>query len=74
MPVYQWVGNDSSNKKVKGEEEAPNEDAVRTKLIRQKITPSKIKEKPKDLFENIAMFQPKITGEDVIVLQGSFPL
>ncbi|MBT3312796.1 MAG: type II secretion system F family protein [Desulfobacterales bacterium] len=72
MPVYLWVGNDSSNKKVKGEEEAPNEDAVRTKLIRQKIIPSKIKEKPKDLFENIAMFQPKITGEDIIVFARQF--
>jgi len=72
MPVYQWAGKDSSNKKVKGEEEAPNEDAVRAKLVRQKIMPSKIKEKPKDLFENIAMFQPSITGEDVIVFARQF--
>ena len=72
MPVYIWTGKDKHGSKRKGEHEAPSEDAVRAHLYRIKIKPAKIKPKPKDLFENIAMFQPKVKNEDIIIFAKQF--
>ena len=47
--------------------EAPSEDAVRADLMRRKIAPSKVKLKPKDMFENVSFLQPKVTHADVIL-------
>ncbi len=72
MPVYLWTGKNRQNKKVKGEMEAPNEDAVRSDLTRRKITPTKVKPKPKDLFENVAFMQPKVKESDIILFCRQF--
>jgi len=72
MPVYQWIGKNRSNKVQKGEMEAQSEDAVRASLMRQKITPSRIKQKPKDLFENIRFLQPKVKESDIILFARQF--
>ena len=72
MPVYQWIGKNRSNKVQKGEMEAQNEDAVRASLLRQKITPSRIKQKPKDLFGNVRFLQPKVKESDVILFARQF--
>ena len=72
MPVYLWSGKNRQNKKQKGEMEAPTEEAVRSELIRRKITSSKIKQKPKDLFENISFMQPKVKHKDVIIFCRQF--
>ncbi len=72
MPVYVWTGKDKHGAKRKGEHEAPSEDAVRAHLNRIRITPSKIKPKPKDLFENISFLQPKVTNEDIIIFAKQF--
>lgn len=72
MPVYLWEGKDRKNEKRKGEMEAASEQMVRSNLARIKIVPSKIKKKPKDLFENIEMFQPKVQEDDVIVFSRQF--
>lgn len=72
MPVYLWSGKNKQNKKQKGEMEAPTEEAVRSELIRRKITHSKIKKKPKDLFENISFMQPKIKQKDIIIFCRQF--
>ncbi|WDN90816.1 type IV pilus assembly protein PilC [Desulfosarcina sp. BuS5] len=72
MPVYLWEGKDKRNEIQKGEMEAANEDAIRANLRRLKINPSKIKQKPKDLFENIAFFQPSVTIKDVILFCRQF--
>ncbi|MBL0716915.1 MAG: type II secretion system F family protein, partial [Desulfosarcina sp.] len=72
MPVYLWEGKDKKNEIQKGEMEAANEDAVRSNLSRLKINPSKIKQKPKDLFENIAFFQPSVKIKDVILFCRQF--
>jgi type IV pilus assembly protein PilC len=53
--------------------EAANEDTVRNNLSRMRIQPTKIKKKPKDLFENVAFLQPKVQTKDIILLPGSFP-
>jgi type IV pilus assembly protein PilC len=52
--------------------EAANEDTVRSNLVRLKITPSKIKKKPKDLFENVSFLQPKVKEADIILFARQF--
>ncbi len=72
MTVYQWEGKNIKNNFQKGEIEAPNEKAVRSNLLRLKINPTKIKKKPKDLFENISFFQPKVKESDLIIFARQF--
>lgn len=70
--VYQWTGKNPKGRKIKGEMEAENADQVRLNLRRRKITLAKVKKKPKDLFENIAFLQPKVTETDVIIFSRQF--
>jgi type IV pilus assembly protein PilC len=72
MPVFIWEGKNRSNQTQKGEMEAPSEEAVRNQLSRLRIVPSKIKKKPKDLFENIAFLQPKVKEKDIIIFARQF--
>ncbi len=72
MPVYQWVGTNRKNETRKGEMEAANEAAVRSNLMRLRITPSKIKKKPKDLFENVSWLQPVVKEKDIILFARQF--
>jgi type IV pilus assembly protein PilC len=72
MPVYLWTGKNKQNKTQKGELEAHSEDAVRAHLTRLKITPTKIKPKPKDLFENVAFMQPTVKEADIIIFCRQF--
>jgi type IV pilus assembly protein PilC len=72
MQVYLWEGKNRNNIVQKGEMEASSEDLVRSNLNRLRITPSKIKKKPKDLFENIAFLQPNVTQRDVILFCRQF--
>ena len=72
MPVYLWEGKSRKNETRKGEMEAPSEEAVRANLSRMRITPGKIKPKPKDILENIAFFQPNVTEDDIIVFSRQF--
>jgi type IV pilus assembly protein PilC len=72
MPVYLWEGKNRNNQIQKGELEAASEDAVRAQLNRIRVVPSKIKKKPKDLFENISFLQPKVKEKDIIVFCRQF--
>ena len=72
MAVYQWIGTNRKNETRKGEMEASNESAVRSNLMRLKITPTKIKKKPKDLFENVSWLQPKVKEKDIILFARQF--
>ncbi len=72
MPVYQWVGTNRKNETRKGEMEAANEEAVRSNLNRLRITPNKIKKKPKDLLENVSWLQPKVVEKDIILFARQF--
>lgn len=67
MPVYIWKGINSYGEKRKGEIEAVNEAAALGQLKRLRIDNPKIKEKPKDLLANIKIFQPKVTGKDLVI-------
>jgi len=72
MLVFIWAGTNKLGTKQKGEMEAPSEEAVRAHLARLKITPTKVKPKPKDLFANVAFLQPKVTNKDIIVFAKQF--
>jgi len=72
MPVYLWTGKNRMDVTQKGEIDAVSEEAVKAQLLRQKITPTKIKPKPKDLFANVAFLQPKVKEHDVIIFARQF--
>jgi type IV pilus assembly protein PilC len=72
MPVYQWVGKNRKNEVKKGELEAASEESVKSQLVRQRITPTRIKPKPKDLFENVSFLQPRVKGRDIILFARQF--
>jgi type IV pilus assembly protein PilC len=72
MPDYIWTGVNRKGKKKKGEMEAESENFVRLTLRRQGIEPTKIKPKPKDLFENVKFLQPKVTEKDIVIMTRQF--
>ncbi|MBU1055216.1 MAG: type II secretion system F family protein [Proteobacteria bacterium] len=72
MPVYQWKGRNKRGQIQKGEIEASSIDIVKNRLNAQKLTPIKIKEKPKDIFENVAFLQPKVKDSDIIIFARQF--
>ncbi len=72
MPVYQWVGKNRANEVQKGEIDLAGEDAVKNHLAKLRITPTKIKKKPKDLFANVAFLQPPVTEKDIIIFSRQF--
>ena len=72
MLVYLWKGKDSRKRVRKGEMEALSKEAVQAYLTRLKIVPIKIKEKPKDLFGNVAFMQPKVVQADIILFCRQF--
>jgi len=72
MPVFLWEGRNRNNQVQKGELEAVSAEAVRAHLTRIRVSPTKIKKKPKDLFENVAFLQPKIKEKDIIIFSRQF--
>ena len=67
MPVYVWKGTNQYGEKRKGEVEAPDQAAALSHVKRMRITDPVVKEKPKDLLENIPFFQPRVTDKDIVV-------
>jgi len=72
MKVFVWTGKNPKNRTIRGEMEAETADQVKSSLQRRKIKPIKVKEKPKDLFENVAFLQPSVTDVDVIIFCRQF--
>jgi type IV pilus assembly protein PilC len=73
MPtVFEWKGKNPKGRKVKGEMEAETSDQIRQNLQRRKITPTLVRKKPKDLFENVKFLQPKVKETDVIIFARQF--
>ncbi|NOR23905.1 MAG: type II secretion system F family protein [Desulforhopalus sp.] len=67
MPVYIWKGKNSYGEKRKGEVEAVDQKAALAQVRRLRITNPIVKEKPKDLLENISFFKPKVSGKDIVI-------
>ncbi len=74
MPVYKWEGKSRTGQILRGEMEAPTEDAVIQKLRGQQVLASKVKQKKKafgaDLFPSLN--QKKITDRDVVIFSRQF--
>ena len=76
MPVYLWEGKNASGKKVSGEIEAKNVQAVFNHLKNQRVVPNakKIREKGKGLEMEIKIpgFGPKVHTKDVVIFTRQF--
>jgi type IV pilus assembly protein PilC len=67
MTVYVWEGKTPQGALQKGSVDAANEAGARLLLRKQNIQLSRIKEKPKDILENLAFLQPKVTAKDLVL-------
>lgn len=72
MPIYVWVGKTKKGRSIKGELEAADERIARIQLKKRSIHVTKLKPKPKDLFENISFMQPKVTNKDLVIFTRQF--
>jgi len=74
MGKFKWEGTTKSGQSMKGEMEAPNEQAVQAQLRRQGISPGNIKEAGKgfDMELKIPGFEPKVTTKDLVVFTRQF--
>ncbi len=72
MPEFVWRARTSAGNMLKGEMNEVNEAVVLTKLRKMNYSDIKVKKKPKDLFENIELFQPKVSTKDVVIFTRQF--
>lgn len=72
MPEFVWRAKTTAGNILKGEMSEVNEAVVLTKLRKMNYSDIKVKKKPKDLFENIALFQPKVSTKDVVIFTRQF--
>ena len=72
MPIYVWVAETKRGRKIKGELEAGDEKIALSQLKRRNLAVKKLKQKPKDLFENISFLQPKVRNKDIVVFTRQF--
>lgn len=67
MPVFLWEGTTKKGEVKKGEMDVADELAVRTALRRQGFKSIAVKQKPKDLLENIPFLQGGVEEKNVVV-------
>ncbi len=72
MPEYVWKALTTAGNILSGEMNEVNESVVMNKLRKMNYTDIKVKKKPKDLFENIELFQPKVKTKDIVVFTRQF--
>jgi len=72
MPDFIWKAKTTAGNFLTGEMTEVNEAVVKTKLSKMNYTDIKVKKKPKDLFENIEFFQPRVTTKDVVIFTRQF--
>jgi len=72
MPTYLYIGKTKRGRVTKGELEAADERIARIQLKRRNIEVTKLKAKPKDIFENISFMQPKVTNKDIVIFTRQF--
>ncbi len=72
MPVYKWEGTSKQGTPLKGETTATNEAMLREMLRKKNVRLREVKTKPKDLFEGVELFQPKVTTKDLILFTRQF--
>ncbi len=67
MPIYTYKGVNSYGDKRKGEVEAVDLKTAQAIVKRMRISNATIKEKPKDLFEGVALFKPRVKTKDIVI-------
>lgn len=74
MGKFAWEGTTKSGQVMKGEMEAPNQEAVIAQLRRQGISPGPIKERGKGLDIEIKLpgMKQKVTSKDLVVFTRQF--
>ena len=74
MAKFAWEGVTRSGQTMKGEMEAPNEEAVQAQLRRQGIQPGNVKQRGKglDMELNIPGMKPRVTTKDLVVFTRQF--
>jgi type IV pilus assembly protein PilC len=72
MPTYIYAGRTRKGRVLKGQLDAVDERIARIQLKRRNIDVTKLKQKPKDLFENISFLQPKVSAKDIVVFTRQF--
>lgn len=72
MPVYLWEVRTLKGEVKKGEQDAPDEAALRNQLRRRGYRDIKVKKKPKDLLEYIPFFQQRVKEKEVVIFARQF--
>ncbi|AOY58492.1 MULTISPECIES: type II secretion system F family protein [Desulfococcus] len=72
MAEYVWKAKNRRGFEQSGQIEAPSLETARSQLIKRGLNSIKVKEKPKDILENISFLQPKVTNKDIIVFCRQF--
>jgi type IV pilus assembly protein PilC len=72
MPIYVWAGKTKKGRALKGELEAADERIARIQLKKRSVEVTKLKPKPKDIFESVSFLQPKITKKDIVIFTRQF--
>ncbi len=72
MPIFTYVGKSKRGRVLKGELEAVDERIARIQLKRKNIKVTKLKKKPKDIFEGLSFMQPKVTKKDLVIFTRQF--
>jgi len=72
MPTYIYAGRTRKGRVTKGQLDAADERIARIQLKRRNIDVTKLKQKPKDLFESVSFLQPKVTSKDIVVFTRQF--
>jgi type IV pilus assembly protein PilC len=72
MPFYLYVAENKKGKKLKGEIEAADEKIAMSQLRRRNLRVTKLKPKPKDIFENVSFMQPKVRNKDIVIFTRQF--
>jgi type IV pilus assembly protein PilC len=70
--MYIWVAETKRGRKLKGELEAASEQIAMSQLRKRNLKVLKLKPKPKDIFENVAFMQPKVTNKDLVIFTRQF--
>jgi type IV pilus assembly protein PilC len=72
MPEFVWKAKNKRNLSQSGMMEAPNAAAVENILVKRGLVSIKVKDKPKDMFADFPMLQPKVVTKDVIIFCRQF--
>jgi len=72
MPTYIYAGRTRKGRVTKGQLDAADERIARIQLKRRNIDVTKLKQKPKDLFESVSFLQPRVTAKDIVVFTRQF--